>query len=71
MEVELTPKTEDLLSVIALLTRENDSLRSTLGSCRVSFAQRLFSREDLLRGWSLGPSAAASPSGSIIIKLES
>lgn len=71
MEFSITPTSKQLLAVIALLSRENDSLRERVSSVRVNFFERTFSRDDLEIGLSLAPTAAVSASGTVMVKLES
>lgn len=71
MEFRVQPTASELLSVVALLWEENDSLRSQIGSLGIHFAHRSFTPEDLQRGHGYGPSAVIKPNGSLIIAMES
>jgi len=71
MEVEVTPKSQDLLAIIALLSEEADALRERIGRCEIRFTKRLFTRRDLERGQSLCATAHKTPGGSVELKIES
>ncbi len=71
MEVQITPKSHDLLAVIALLSEEADCLRERIGKCEIRFTKRLFTRRDLERGHTLCAAAHKLPSGSVELKIES
>lgn len=71
MEVETTPKSHDLLAVIALLSEEADCLRDRIGQCGVRFTKRIFTKHDLEYGHSLLAVANKLPSGSVELKIES
>lgn len=72
MEIEITPTQKELLSIIALLWSECDSLRSRIGSgAIISTSQRVFSNEDLIRGSHYLPHAHVKTNGSIIVRMES
>ena len=71
MEVRVEPNAQELIAVIALLSRENDSLRERVGACGISFFERSFTRDDLAIGMGLGPVATVNPVGTVKIHLES
>jgi len=71
MEVETTPKSADLLAVIALLSEEADCLRDRIGQCHIRFNKRIFTRNDLAYGHSLCAAANRLPNGSVELKIES
>ncbi len=71
MDVEITPTQKELLAVIALLSRENDSLRERIGSCQIRFFDRTFSRNEIEVGLSLSPSGHVTRAGTVKIHLES
>lgn len=71
MEVKNTPKSCDLLAVIALLSEEADYLRERTGNFRVRFTKRVFTARDLERGYSLCAAANKLSTGAVEIKIES
>lgn len=71
MEVEIQPTARELMSIIALLWAEADSLRSRLGGTPIAFNKRTFSNEDLVHGASFAPKAIVKTSGAIVVSMES
>lgn len=71
MDVEITPSQKELLAVIALISRENDSLRERVGNCQIRFFDRTFSRNEIEVGLSLSPTAHVTRAGAVRVHLES
>ncbi len=71
MEVETTPKSTDLMAIIALLSLEADALRERIGQCEIRFKKRVFTKSDLEYGQAMCSSARKLVNGAVELRMDS
>lgn len=71
MEVEITPTTRELLSIVGCLWAELDQLRERVAQNPISFNKRTFTNSDIINGHSLGIKARVLRDGKIVVTTDS